>query len=98
MGVSTKLYEYQAVGKPIICCSAGIPGVYVSETKSGIVIEPGDHESLAEAILHLENTPEIARQLGENGRRYVEEKVSVEKIGLEMIRIFKQTMRGNGFN
>ena len=28
-GMSSKLYEYQAVGKPIICCSKGIPEVYV---------------------------------------------------------------------
>lgn len=98
MGVSTKLYEYQAVGKPIICCSSGIPGLYVSETKSGIVVKPGDHESLVEAVLRLENAPEISRRLGENGRRYVEEKVSVGKIGLEMLQVFRQTMRRNGFN
>ena len=24
-GMSSKLYEYQAVGKPIICCSRGLP-------------------------------------------------------------------------
>lgn len=90
MGVSTKLYEYQAVGKPIICCSAGTPGTYVSETKSGIVVKPGDHGSLIEAILHLKNDTEIARKLGENGRKYVEENGSVEKIGLQMTRVFEQ--------
>ena len=28
-GMSSKLYEYQAVGKPIICCSNGMPSDYV---------------------------------------------------------------------
>ena len=88
MGVSTKLYEYQAVGKPIICCSSGMPGVYISKTKCGVVIKPGDYESLAEAILYLKDNPKIASQMGENGRRFVEKHVSIEKIGRKMLGIF----------
>jgi len=92
MGVSTKLYEYQAVGKPIICCSSGMPGVYVSKTRSGIVIKPGDYEALAEAVLYLKSNPKIARQMGENGKEYVERHVSMEKIGQRMLRIFDVLM------
>ena len=88
MGISTKLYEYQAVGKPIICCSSGMPGAYISKTKCGVVIKPGDYESLAEAVLYLKDNPKIARQMGENGRRYVEKYVSIEKIGQKMLEIF----------
>ena len=49
-GISSKLYEYQAAGRPVICCSAGEPGKYVTRTDCGLVVKPGDSEALADAI------------------------------------------------
>jgi glycosyltransferase involved in cell wall biosynthesis len=89
MGVSTKLYEYQAVGKPIICCSAGQPGRYVLETGSGVVVKPGDYRALANAIIYLKENPEVAERLGISGREYVEQNLSIEKIGVRMIELFE---------
>ena len=89
MGISSKLYEYQAVGKPIICCSSGQPRRYIAETGSGIVVDPGDHEALAKAILYLKENPAIAGKLGKAGKRYVKNNLSIERIGLKMKRIFE---------
>jgi glycosyltransferase involved in cell wall biosynthesis len=83
-GISSKLYEYQAMGKPILCCATGQPAEYVKETRSGIVISPGDYESLAEAIVHLKEDLVRARLFGENGRDYVEKHVSIKEIGKQM--------------
>jgi len=95
LGISSKLYEYQAAGKPIICCAEGESARYVEETKSGIVVKPGDHEALAKAVLYLRENRELAEELGRNGRRYVEDKLSIEKIGLQMMEIFRALlMRG----
>jgi glycosyltransferase involved in cell wall biosynthesis len=90
LGLSTKLYEYQAVGKPIICCSKGVPGHYVSETKSGIVVEPGDYKGLAETVLYLKKNPLVATKLGDSGRQYVESNLSIDKIGYKMMTILKK--------
>lgn len=65
---------YKVVSKLIIRCADGQPTDYVKEANSGIVVKPGNYESLAKAILYLSDEPVIARQLGENGRKYVEEK------------------------
>jgi glycosyltransferase involved in cell wall biosynthesis len=89
MGVSSKLYEYQAAGKPIICCSRGQPGRYVSKTKCGIVVEPGDYETLAKSILCLRANRVMADEFGTSGRQYVENNLSIEKTGLRMRDIFK---------
>lgn len=88
-GMSSKLYEYQAVGKPIICCSRGLPMKYVKETNSGLVVYPGDHEALAKAVITLKENPELARMMGENGRKYVETEASIDAVGLQMKRIFE---------
>jgi len=85
LGISSKLYEYQAAGKPIICCADGQPAKYVKETGSGIVIKPADYESLAKAVLYLKENPELVKELGKKGRKYVEDNMSIEKIGLQMI-------------
>jgi colanic acid biosynthesis glycosyl transferase WcaI len=88
MGLSSKLYEYQATGKPIICCSNGQPGRYVLESESGLVVKPGDSEALAKSIIELRKKPILAKVLGENGRRYVEQEASIESIGLKMRELF----------
>jgi len=93
LGISSKLYEYQAVGKPIICCAEGQPAEYVKETSSGIVVKPGDYESLARAMLYLKNNHDLAKKLGDSGRQYVEQKLSIEKIGQEVITVFNHVLR-----
>jgi len=92
LGISSKLYEYQAVGKPIICCAEGEPAEYVKETNSGVVVKPGDFKGLAEGVIYLYHNGEVARQLGEAGRHFVEGNLSLEKIGSRMISVFKQVL------
>jgi colanic acid biosynthesis glycosyl transferase WcaI len=93
LGISSKLYEYQAVGRPIICCADGQPAEYVKETKSGILVKPEDYKALAKAVLYLKNNPNLARELGESGRRYVEHNLSVEKIGEELTILFNKVIK-----
>ena len=84
MGISSKLYEYQAAGKPILCCSNGQPGRYVLETKSGLVVNPGDSEMLLKSILCLTDDPAFAERLGNSGREYVKDNLSIKRIGSTM--------------
>jgi colanic acid biosynthesis glycosyl transferase WcaI len=94
LGISSKLYEYQAVGKPIICCADGQPAEYVKGTRSGFVVKPRDYEALAKVVLYLKNNPDLARKLGDSGRQYVEDNLSIERIGEEMIVVFNIVLRG----
>jgi colanic acid biosynthesis glycosyl transferase WcaI len=87
-GMSSKLYEYQAVGKPILCCSNGLPKAYVEETNSGLAVNPGDYEALVQAVIKLKQNPDLARVMGGNGRKYVEDHASLEAIGAEMKLMF----------
>jgi glycosyltransferase involved in cell wall biosynthesis len=93
LGMSSKLYEYQAVGKPVICCAEGLPADYVRKTGSGIVVRPGDSEALAKAVTFLEESPRDARRMGKNGRKSVENDLSLEAIGLRMRRVFETLSR-----
>lgn len=88
-GMSSKLYEYQAVGKPVICCSRGLPEEYIRETKSGLIVYPGDYEALAKAVIDLKNNQTLACKMGFNGREYVKSEASIEAVGLKMATIFE---------
>ena len=87
-GMSSKLYEYQAVGKPIICCGNGIPPAYVKETESGLALLPGDYEGLVKAIIFLKQNPDLALKMGESGRRFVELNASINTVGFGLKKIF----------
>jgi glycosyltransferase involved in cell wall biosynthesis len=89
LGISSKLYEYQAAGKPIICCADGQPAEHVQMTGSGLVVKPGNYEALAKAVIWLKENPKLAWEMGENGRKYVEKEASIEAIGLKMKTIFE---------
>ena len=65
----------------------------MKETSSGIVVKPEDHEALVKAILYMKSNPGIARGFGENGREYVEENLSLKRIGHEMIRLLNRILK-----
>ena len=91
-GISSKLYEYQALGKPIICCSHGSSADYIRDTGSGLIVAPGDHEGLVEAVQFLHGNPLEAERMGRAGRIYVERHLGVEQIGGEMKQVLEQVI------
>ena len=92
LGISSKLYEYQALGKPIICCSSGNSADYVRNTGSGLIVAPGDREGLADAVQFLHGNPLEAERMGRAGKAYVEEHVGVAQIGEEMRHTLEQVI------
>lgn len=88
----TKILEYQAIGRPVICCSNGAPGNYVEKSKSGIKVRSGDQEKFIEAIMKLKSNPTLCTTLGENGRKFILENLTLEKIGGRLSEIIQRTM------
>ncbi|MEM1520205.1 MAG: glycosyltransferase family 4 protein [Candidatus Korarchaeum sp.] len=78
IGIPHKLFQYMAMGKPVIVTDRRALRRIVEECNCGIVVPP-DHDKMAEAIIELYEDPEYARRLGENGRRAVEEKYNWER-------------------
>jgi glycosyltransferase involved in cell wall biosynthesis len=93
LGISSKLYEYQAMAKPVICISAGCPARHVTETRCGVVVKPGDSSGLAEAIMYLKQNPVEALRMGRNGRLWVEANASANAVGLAILHVFSSCLR-----
>ena len=86
----TKILEYQAIGRPIICCSNGAVGDYVERTNSGLRVDQGDLDSFVDSILQLEADEKLCYMLGKNGREHIETKNTFEKIGEKLESIIKK--------
>ncbi|MBX7258306.1 MAG: glycosyltransferase family 4 protein, partial [Candidatus Hydrogenedentes bacterium] len=64
--------EAHAHAKPVVAGRAGGVSDAVLDGETGLLVEPGDEESTAHALIRLLAHPELARTLGENGRKRVE--------------------------
>lgn len=93
MSLPTKILEYQALGKPIICCSNGAPGNYVKKTDSGIKVQCGDVNEFINAITYLKHNEGIREKLGKNGKKIIDEKLSFDKIEKRLVSLIQTLIR-----
>jgi glycosyltransferase involved in cell wall biosynthesis len=75
----TKMFEYMARGLPVVCSDFALWAGIVCDADCGIAVDPRDPHAIAEAIGRLNADPELARRLGENGRRAVRERMNWER-------------------
>jgi glycosyltransferase involved in cell wall biosynthesis len=64
--------------KPVIATNHGGPVETIEDGISGFLVEPGNPKMLAGKIFFLLENKEIAKRVGENARKRVEEKFSIE--------------------
>ena len=93
LSLPTKILEYQTLGRPIICCSLGAPGNYIKNKKSGIRLDYDNLDDFVETILELEKNVEKCKELGKNGRIFVEQNLTFEHIGNRLSKIIHDIMR-----
>jgi colanic acid biosynthesis glycosyl transferase WcaI len=72
----SKIFPSMASGVPVLYSGAGEGAGLVEEAQAGITIPPENPQALAEGIKRLLEDPDWARQLGLNGRKYVESNLS----------------------
>jgi glycosyltransferase involved in cell wall biosynthesis len=52
---------------------------FIRRAKCGVLVEPGDVNGFKNAILKLKENPDLRKTLGENGRKFVENEMNLEK-------------------
>ena len=77
-GNPVAVMEAQLSGLPVVATRhAGIPEV-VLEGKSGLLVDEGDEDSMAQAIVQFVLDPELAARLGDCGRQRIQEGFTIE--------------------
>jgi|GEM_PF-559312 len=79
------LIEAMALGKPVIAAAAGGPLEIVADGETGLLFEPGNAASLAQAIKRLLADPELRQRMGKAGRKRYEEKFTARRMAAGML-------------
>ena len=69
-GLPRVVFEAMAAGLPVVGTDAGGIGEMIDEGVTGYLVEPGAPPALAEAMSKLLRDPQLANQLGVNGRSF----------------------------
>ena len=77
-GISNTILEAMASGLPIIATHVGGNPELVQEGRTGKLVPAADPDALAQAIIDLALSPEIARAMGSAGRKRIEAQFSMK--------------------
>jgi len=79
-GFSLATVEAMAAGRPVVVTRSGGPEEIVEDGRSGILVPAGDPESLARAVIHVLQQPEMARTMGQEARTRTERAFSLSRM------------------
>ncbi|MGA0334259.1 MAG: glycosyltransferase family 4 protein [Kiritimatiellia bacterium] len=78
-GLPKSVIESMAYGVPAIVTNTGGSAELVVDAETGFVVEPGNPDAIADRILRLFQHPQRAREMGEAGRRRIENVFHVQQ-------------------
>lgn len=92
-GQALVLQEAQAMGLPVVSTlHNGIPEG-VLEGKSGFLVPERDVDALAEKIGYLVEHPEIWTQMGQHGRKFVEERYDIKQLNKQLVEMYEKLLK-----
>lgn len=88
--IPSKIFENLALGKPLLLSVDGeARKLFVDEGKAALYIEPENSQMLAEKSLFLEANPALVREMGNNGKAYVQSYFMRKKITSDWVSLLK---------
>ncbi len=94
-GFGYVLVEAMASGKAVVATNVSSIPEIVEDGKTGLLVPPGDHKGLAEALRKVLIDKELAGRMGSLGRKRVEDKFSVAGMIDQLESLFTEVSSGN---
>lgn len=95
-GFSNTILEAMAAGKAVVATDVGGIPEAVTDGFAGILVPPRSPDRLAAAMLSLLEDRARAREMGEAGRRRVQERFPIGKMVGEIEALYEVLLRGGG--
>ncbi len=90
------LIEAMALKVPVIATRVGGPPEILTDGREGFLVEPRDAEAWAEAIGRFARNPALGREMGQAGRRRVEQAFSLDRHVTSMLDVYEQALGSAG--
>ena len=87
------LKEAQLMKRPVISTNAGGTYETMVDGTTGFLVERGNHEQLIEKLKLLLDDKKLSEQMGEAGRKFIEEKFSTESMAKTFVDIIKPYLK-----
>ncbi len=91
-GLPTTVLEAMACEMPVVATDVSGTNEAVIDSINGILIPPKNPEKLANALLKLLNDENLRRNMGKNGRNYIERKFTWDKIAKNIVRSYNEAV------
>lgn len=91
-GVPQTILQAMAMQRPVVASDAGAIKEVVIDKKTGFLIEPKRPEQIAERVIEFYRKPELREKFGKEGRRFVKENYSFEKMLDKIETIYKMLL------
>lgn len=85
----TKVYEYMALGLPVILSNTAYATKMIEKYQFGICVNPENTEQIAEAINFLLANEEVAREMGRKGKKLAQNQFNWQVEEQKLIDVYK---------
>jgi glycosyltransferase involved in cell wall biosynthesis len=86
------ILEAQAAGLPVISTKVGGIPEFLVDNENGFVIDPGDSTQLTQRLLALLQDAKLAKEMGDRGRKLIEEKFDWRIITGQVIDLYHKLL------
>jgi glycosyltransferase involved in cell wall biosynthesis len=91
-GQGIALLEAQASAKPVVAFRVGGVNEAVSDGNSGLLVERGDTDGLAEAILKILSNSRLRERMGRKGREFVLQNFTWDLCAKTMLGVYNEAL------
>ena len=89
------LKEAQLMEKPVVATNVGGVSEMMEDKKTGFLIKEGDYNQLIDVLTLLFKDKELARKMGVEGRKFVEDTFSWDKIAANFANVVKSYVKAD---
>ena len=95
-GISNSIMEYMALGKPVVATDSGGTSEIIIDFGTGYIIPPSDVGILTEKIRILLSNNELAKRMGEAGRKRIYEFFTLDSMVEKYFTIYRSLVDQQG--
>ena len=91
-----KVFDYMAVGKPILLAIDGVIRDVVESAKCGLFCQPGDSHAFVNSVIRMFNERDQMEKMGSRGKKYLEQNFDRKIIAKQFTDMIEQIVVTNG--